>query len=171
MSFTTIEEIAADLRSEYPENQAWATSSLNWIRALPPASKGTVGRDIASGLLQHCDLTVSASKKTLQVNGNRISVKTSLMWEAGFVMFQNIRNSNADFLLCLGLYPGKSFGWLIPQGEVWLDGAIRTDRHGVTAQHKGADAWLEIHPDDPDAWVKPYGGTTDELMEVAKASL
>ncbi len=171
MSFTILEEIAADLSSEYPDNQAWANSSIAWIRTLPPASKGTVGRHIASGLLQHSGLSVSASKQTLRVNGQRISVKTSLMWEAGLVKFQNIRDSNADFLLCLALYPGNSYGWLIPQGEIWVNGAIRNDRPGVTKQHKGADAWLEVHPDSPHSWLKPYGGTTDELMKLAAKSL
>lgn len=171
MSFKILEAIATDLQSEYPENLAWATSSLAWIRTLPPASKGTVGRNIASGLLQSCGLTVSASKQTLRVNGRRISVKTSLMWEAGLVKFQNIRNSKSDLLLCLGLYPGKSYGWLIPEGEIWLNGAIRMDRPGVTQQHKGADAWLEVHPEDPPTWLETYGGTTDELMKVARSSL
>ncbi len=96
MSFNILEKISASLSAEYPEDQAWANSSFAWIRTLPPASKGTVGRNLATGLLQHYGFTVSASKHCIGVNGQRISVKTSLMWEAGVVKFQNIRDTRAN---------------------------------------------------------------------------
>lgn len=171
MSFNILETIAANLVAEYPETQAWSDSSFNWIRTLPPASKGAIGRNLASGLLQQYGLTVTARRGLLRVNGLRISVKTSLMWGAGTIKFQNIRDTNFDFVLCLGIYPHKAYGWLAPKNEIWADGRIRSDRPGVTKQHKGADAWIDVDPDSVQGWLKPYGGTIDAMIKVAKVSL
>jgi len=100
-----------------------------------------------------------------------ILVKTSLMWNKGSIKFQNIRDNEFDFVLCLGIYPHKAFGWLIPKNEIWVNGAILKDRPGIKSQHKGADAWVHIDPDNVQAWLKPYGGTIDEMIKVAKKSL
>jgi hypothetical protein len=171
MSFKTLESISAALSTEYPEAQAWANSSFNWIRIQPPASKGAIGRNLASGLLQSYGFTVSTGQYLLRINGLGITVKTSLMWNAGAIKFQNIGNTSFDFVLCLGIYPNKAFGWLIPKSDIWVNGVVRKDRPGVTRQHKGADAWIDVDPDNVQGWLKPYGGSIDALIKVAKTSL
>lgn len=171
MSFKTLEKIAADLSTQYPETQAWANSSFNWIRTLPPSSKGAIGRYLASGLLQSFGFTIGASRYLIRINGQGISVKTSMMWEAGVIKFQNIRDTNFDFVLCLGIYPDRAFGWLVPKDEIWLNGGVRKDRPGVTRQHKGADAWIDVDPNNVQGWLKPYGGTVDALIKAAQKSL
>jgi len=171
MSFTALEQISNLLVSEYPESKAWNDSPFRWIRLLPPGSKHVVGRDMLTSLIALYGLTPTLYKGQVRVNGNGISVKVAMMWEEGIIKFQNIRDSKVDFIFCLALYPHSAYGWLIPAAEVWNDGNVRNDRPGVTGQHKGADAWLHVDPTNVPDWLKPYGGTIDQAMEVLETSV
>lgn len=171
MSFKMLQQITDNLISEYPESQAWSDSPFSWIRHLPPGSKGVIGRHIGSGLLQSYGLTPTARTHQLRVNGQGIIVRVAMIWEKGLMKFQNIRDGNFDHVLCFGLCPHAAFAWLIPKNQIWVDHAIRTDRPGITRQHKGADAWISIDPDNVRAWLKPYGGTIEQAMTLAKKSL
>ncbi len=176
MSFKTLETLSHDIAGHYPdaiqEDQAWVGSPFNWMRALPPGRKGAIGRKLASGLLRKDGFLTSKKRNLIQVNGASISVKTSFMWGAGVIKFQNIRNSDFDFLLCLGIYPNASFGWVIPKMEIWDNGVLQ-ERTGIRGQHGGIgadDAWIGIDPDHVPDWVMPYGGTTDAMLKVAHQS-
>ena len=180
MSFKTLEKLSANIGNDYPnsvqENQAWEESAFNWIRTLPPGRKGAIGRKLACGLLQSFGFTCLTQGNLIKVNGQSISVKTSLMWGAGVIKFQNIRDSDFNFVLCLGIYPTTSLGWLIPKDEIWSDsGVLRDDREGLRSQHGGQagseDAWIGIDTDDVQDWLKPYGGTTDAMITVTQKSL
>lgn len=60
---------------------------------------------------------------------------------------------------------------MIPKNEIWKDGSIRSDRSGLTSQHKGADAWLHVDPENVPEWLQSYGGTIDQAMKVLKKSV
>lgn len=171
MSFKALVEITNSLITDYPESKAWADSPFNWIRSLPPNSKWSIGKIAICGLFQHYGLTATTYRHQIRVNATGISPKIALMWEKGVIKFQNIRDTDFDFVLCLGLYPHGAYGWLIPKDEIWVDHAIRKDRLGITSQHKGADAWVHVDPDNVQAWLQPYGGTIDEMIKVARKSL
>ncbi len=96
----------------------------------------------------------------------------AMMWEAGIVKFQNIRgDADFDFLFCLALFPGKAFGWLIPKDEIRKDGIFNTANAGITDQHGGADAWIDVDPENPAPWPAAYGGTIDQARTVTKKSV
>jgi hypothetical protein len=166
-----LEAITDSLISQYPENQAWKTSKFNWIRPLPPRSKGVIGKSIGSGILQGYGFTPMAYRDQLRVNGQVILPRMAMKWETDIVKFQNIRDINFDHVLCFAIYPKDAYAWLIPKTEIWANNAIRKDRAGITSQHKGADAWIHISPDNPQKWLKPYGGTIEQAMKVAKTAL
>ena len=69
----------------------------------------------------------------------------------------------------LALYPKKAFGWVIPKEEIWKDGKFNTANAGLDDQHDGADAWIDIDPNDPADWIKGYGGTIDQAIAIAKS--
>jgi hypothetical protein len=171
MSFQTIQKITNSLMAEYPATKEWDDSPFNWIRGLPPASKGAIGRYIGSGLLQAYGFTVSAYRYELRVNGQEILARVAMKWEGNIIKFQNVRDVKFNHVLCIGLYPSKAYAWLIQKNEIWLNGKVRTGRSGVTSQHKGADAWMHIDPANVQSWLKPYGGTIEEMIKVAKISL
>jgi hypothetical protein len=168
MSLKTLEKITNDLIPKYPSSTEWDNSPFNWIRALPPASKGAIGRDIGSGLLFAYGFTPGAYKYELRVNGQGVLVRVAMKWKGNIVKFQNIRDITFDHVLCIAIYPKGAYAWLIPRGEIWRDNAVRTDHPEITRQHKGADAWMSIDPKNPPAWMKPYGGTIEEMIKVAK---
>jgi hypothetical protein len=171
MSFKTLQRITDGLIADYPANSEWIDSPFNWIRGLPPASKGAIGRDIGSGLLQAYGFTPGAYRYELRVNGQGVKVKVGMKWEGDIVKFQNVRDTNFGHVLCIALYPKKAYAWLIPKAEIWLNQAVRNDRPGVTRQHKGADAWISIDRKNVPQWLKPYGGTIEEMAKVAQHAL
>lgn len=171
-NFDELRNIADGFLGQYPEDQAWSGSSFNWMRRLPPGSKHVIGRSMLAVLLNTNGLTANLHKSQIRVNGNGISVKVALMWNEGIIKFQNIGDTDFDYLFCLALYPQKVFGWIIPKAELWKDGKVSKANHpSVTSQHKGADCWVHIDPANPSPWLKAYGGTIDQAIGVAKKSL
>jgi len=171
MSFNKLVEITNSLKPNYPESAAWADSPFNWIRSLPPNNKWSIARIAICGLFQRYGITASTYRYQIRVNGNGLLQRIALMWETSEIKYQNIRDINFDFVICLALYPHSAYGWLIPKCEIWADGVIRTDNLGITSQHKGADAWVHINPENPQPWLRKYGGTIDEMIKVAQHSL
>lgn len=171
MSFKTLVKITDSLIAKYPATKEWDDSSFNWMRGLPPASKGAIGRDIGSGLLFAYGFTPGANRYELRVNGQGVLVRVATKWKENTVKFQNIRDIQFDHVLCIALYPKKAYAWLIPKEEIWVKGAVRTGRSELKPQHKGADAWLTVDPIGVPAWLEPYGGTIEDMIKVAKTSL
>jgi hypothetical protein len=171
MSFKTLVSITDSLIANYPASTAWDDSPFNWIRGLPPASKGAIGRDIGSGLLYAYGFTPGAYRYELRVNGQGVLVRVAMKWKGNIVKFQNVRDVKFDHVLCIALYPKNTYAWLIPKNEIWLNQSVRNDHSGVTRQHKGADAWIHVDPKNVQSWLKPYGGTIEEMIKVAKTAL
>jgi hypothetical protein len=94
-----------------------------------------------------------------------------MKWQGNSVKFQNIRDTQFEHVLCVALYPKDSYAWLIPKAEIWQNGKVRTDRTGIKPQHKGADAWITVDPKNVHTWLKPYGGTIQEMVKVAEVEL
>jgi hypothetical protein len=157
------------------EDKAWEGSPFDWFRKKASSTKGKIGRDFVTSLLEASGFAVDRVGVGLEANGKTIRVKLSLMWGAGDFTFEQIRETDFDFLLCLGLYPDSSYGWLIPKSELLVDGVLQ-DREGLKGQHGGQDDpndfWITaVNAQNPYRWLEPYGGTTDVLIDVIKSSL
>jgi hypothetical protein len=171
MSFKTLVGITDGLIAKYPATTQWVDSKFNWIRGLPPARKGAIGRDVGSALLQAYGFTPGINRYELRVNGQGVLVRIATKWEGNTVKFQNIRNIDFEHVLCIALYPKSAYAWLIPKTEIWSNNSVRSDRPGITKQHKGADAWVHVDPKTPPSWLSPLGGTIEEMIKVAKTAL
>jgi len=179
MSFQTLAAISSALReSESPEvktleDQAWEGSPFDWFRKKPSATKGRIGRDLVSGLIEAAGYPPSRQGTTIKVGSKLIRVKTSLMWGAGDFKFEQLRDNDYDFVFCLGLYPMTSYGWLVPKEELIVDGNMQ-DREGLTPQHGGMsgteDFWLTVNVANIPDWLAPYGGTTEMVLKVIAKS-
>ena len=100
----------------------------------------------------------------MKIQGYRIEVEFSTQWESGVYKFQQIRDQDYAFLICLGLSPTNAHCWIIPK-EVLYDHVI-----DHKPQHRGKEGkdtyWLTVVPDRPDDWLEPYGGTLAYASQV-----
>jgi len=98
------------------------------------------------------------------INGHRAEIKFSTLGESGIFKFQQLRDQNYEFAICLGLCPFDARCWVIPKKELL--------RHviGHTGQHGGASgtdtAWMSFGPDEPYDWLTPYGGKLRDALRV-----
>ncbi|CAN5182184.1 hypothetical protein BH11ACT5_BH11ACT5_01160 [soil metagenome] len=100
------------------------------------------------------------------VSGMRIQVKLSTLWRSNIYRFQQIRDQQYDYILCVGLSPADIHAWLIPKTD-----ALEHLR-GIAGQHTGAEAtetyWITASPGRNENWLDEYG---DQLSEVRSALL
>jgi hypothetical protein len=172
MSYEKLAERSAALMANYPEvktpeDEAWEGSPFDWFRKKASSTKGKIGRDLALSIFESAGFGVLRKGVAFEIRGKTIRVKTSLIWGAGEFKFEQFRDSDYDFVLCLGLYPNKSYAWFIPKEEL-IDNGIMQEREGLTGQHGGKedadDFWLAVNVSSVPDWLTPYGGTTDQVL-------
>jgi site-specific DNA-methyltransferase (adenine-specific) len=146
---------------ESPEGE-WEDSPFNWILDLPPAGKGKLGRQLIATWCVSKGLSVEylADKDaTLSINGARFATKFSTLWSGGNYKFQQIRDQDYEFIICLGISPATAHCWIFKK-EYILEHA--------KVQHKGAkgsEYWLSINPRQPQDWLIQSGGSLPEAYK------
>jgi len=155
-----------------PPSAAWKGSPFAWILSIPSRSKGSYGEKFVAELFRSNGFEVkrpkSASDHDRVINGHRIEIKMSTLWTQGSVYkFQQIRDQQYDFLLCLGLSPSAVHCWLIPKEK------IRLGLEGVSHQHGGKAGkdtlWLNFPADKPPKWLAEFGGTLEGAIALMKS--
>ena len=162
------------LQSDYPseDDDAWKESPFNWIRTRRSSrQRGTIGEKLVSGYLalKGFDVTRSPDSGADRiVGGKRVEIKTSTLWDGGLYRFQQIRDQDYHFALCLGISPFDAHCWVVPKDvllEGWASGAV-----GMTSQHGGSSgtdtAWLSVNPDNVPEWLSQWGGTLSDTVEL-----
>lgn len=169
-------EKLAEISSAYekvaaPPSAAWKGSPFEWILSIPSRSKGAYGEKLVQELFRLNGFDVkrpkSGSDHDRVINGHRIEIKMSTLWaKNGQYKFQQIRDQEYDYLLCLGLSPNEAHCWLIPKAEV------HKGRAGVSSQHGGKAGkdtlWLTFPANKPPTWMASFGGTLDSAMQLMK---
>lgn len=104
----------------------------------------------------------------MKIQGHRVEVKSSTLWENGFYKFQQIRDQDYAFLICLGLSPHSAQCWIIPKKVLYDHVIDHTPQHGGKKHgKKGKDTyWFTVYPDKPENWLEPYGGTLANASRV-----
>jgi len=162
--------IASALKGDYVQSgqvDPWAGSPFAWIRALPSRQKGKIGEQLISGWCAAKGLDVTASGDSQAdriIGGWRVEVKFSTLWASGVHKFQQIRDQNYDYLICLGITPFDARSWVMSKD------VLREHVIGHTPQHTGAGGtdtfWISVPRDDPPQWLKPYGGTLAKTFQL-----
>ena len=133
-----LEAQSVALQAQYPRPRYWPGSPFAWLLELSSGSRGAIARNLVQGWA--ADLGLTATQEThnnqryVVVDGLRIQVKMSTLWENGTYRFQQIRDQPYDYLFCLGISPNDVHAWLIPKDDLLMH--LRGD-HG---QHTGAGA-------------------------------
>ncbi len=143
----------------------WKNSPFEWTLKLPPARKGKLGSDLITSWLAskgtHIETTKDAAK-TIVINDQKVSLKFSTLWTNGIYKFQQIRSTGYDFVICFGVSPFAAHCWVFEKSY-----AIKN----ATKQHKGgakSEYWISINPNQPQEWIKGFGGTLDEAYQLIK---
>ena len=159
----TLAAIAATLEVDYASKElAWHGSPFAWIKTRPSRQVGVIGEKLVAGWLaaRDCDVVRSPDSEADRViNGRRAEIKFSTLWEAGFYKFQQIRDQNYEFAICLGVSPFDAHCWAIPKSILmkrWQRGDIESQHGG----RRGSDtAWLTVTIGREQPWLREWGGS------------
>lgn len=165
----SLAEFALALEPQYRvDNSDWEGSPFAWILSRKSGQVGAIGKRLISSFLQERGFEVERCPgrgADRMVNGRRVAVKFSMIWEEGVYKFQQIREQRYDFLICLGLSPFEAHSWVFTKAFLLEN---RGNLEGFTFQHRGQEgidtAWIHIRPAAPHEWLAPHGGTLPEAL-------
>jgi hypothetical protein len=169
--FELLATAANYIRADFKQDDlAWQGSPFEWVLKLPPGSKGKLGKQL---VFQWCALKGLAvdrspdSQADMLINGHRVEIKYSTLWKTGIYRFQQLRDQNYEYSVCLGISPFIAHCWVISKA------ILKQHVIGHLGQHTGSGgketAWFPVNPDKPPEWLAPYGGTLDRAFLVLKS--
>lgn len=148
----------------------WEGSPFEWVIKLPPGSKGKLGKRL---VYQWCALKGLAIDKSpdseadMLINGHRVEIKFSTLWKVGIYKFQQIRDQNYEYSICLGISPTEAHCWVISKT------ILKQYVIGHMGQHTGLKgqetAWFPVKPSNPPVWLTPCGGSLEQAFFVLKS--
>lgn len=145
----------------------WEGSPFEWIRRCPPAQKGAIAAQLISEWCRTQGVRVAKSGDSdadRVIGGRRVEIKMSTLWESGIYKFQQIRDQNYDYVICLGLSPFDVHCWVI------LKEVIREHTPPQHGGKRGKDTqWLSFRATAPPAWLGKLGGDPARAMEIIRA--
>ncbi len=141
------------------ENSSWMDSPFEWVLHLPAGTKGKLGKKLVFQWCALKGLDVNASPDSeadMLINSHRVEVKFSTLWEIGIYKFQQFRDQNYEYSVCLGISPKDAHCWVISKK------LLKKYVIGIMGQHTGSTgketAWLAVNPNKPLVWLKTCGG-------------
>lgn len=153
--------IASTLEPDYihEEEDPWRDSPFGWIKTRPSRQRGKIGEQLVAGWCAAKGFDVVRSpdaEADRLIEGRRVEIKFSTLWKSGVYKFQQIRDQNYEYAICLGLSPFDAHCWVIPKS------LLRRHVIGHTPQHmgrRGSDtAWLSFEASNPAKWLSSCGG-------------
>jgi hypothetical protein len=164
--------IASTLKGDYVregEADLWEGSPFAWIRTRPSRQVGKIGEQLLAGwcAAKGLDVTSSGDSEADRViAGRRVEIKFSTLWQSGVYKFQQIRDQNYDFAICLGISPFDAHCWVISKT------LLRQHVIGYTPQHTGKGGtdtfWLSFPATAPPLWLNACGGRLADAYEIMR---
>lgn len=161
--------LGGTLRSDYvnaKQDQQWKDSPFDWIRRLPSRRKGKIGEQLVAGwcAAKGFDVTAAGDADADRViAGQRVEIKLSTLWASGVFKFQQLRDQDYEYVICLGLSPFDAQCWVIPKAVVWNK---TPPQHGGS---RGTDTrWLSFEAANPENWLADYGGRLAQVQEIIR---
>jgi hypothetical protein len=145
----------------------WAGSPFAWIRTCKSRRVGKIGEQLIAGWCAAKGLDVTSSDNSgadRVIAGRRIEIKFSTLWESGIYKFQQFRDQDYEFAVCLGISPFDVHCWVISKN------VLRQHVIGHTPQHTGKGGvdtfWLSFKAALPPAWLGTCGGSLAAAFEI-----
>lgn len=164
---------AATLEADYARaDDEWVGSPFAWIKTRPSRQVGVIDEKLVAGWLATKGFDVVRSPDSEAdrlVNGVRAEIKFSTHWKSGYYKFQQLRDQNYKFAVCLGVSPFDAHCWILPKAVI-LEQWGKLD--GIASQHGGRGgvdtAWLSVNPEDVPRWLQGHGGSLREAAGVVE---
>jgi hypothetical protein len=148
----------------------WKGSPFEWVLTLPSASKGKFGKRLVYLWCGSKGLSLDNSPDSeadMLINGHRVEIKFSTLWKNGIYRFQQIRDQNYKYAVCLGVSPSEAHCWVVSKS------ILKKHVIGHLGQHTGSKgqetAWFSVNPQNPIGWLTSCGGTLEEAFSVLKS--
>jgi site-specific DNA-methyltransferase (adenine-specific) len=160
--FEMLAATASYLKEDLQEkSDLWKNSPFEWLLRIPARQKGALGGRLVAAWCASKGLPTDRSKgssENLIINGNKLAIKFSTLWNNGKYNFQQIRKDDADYVLCFGISPTEAHCWVLER-----DYAISHAK----SQHK-LEYWISFNPKNLPEWLNGCGGSLDEAYQVLK---
>ena len=157
------------------QDSSWLGSPFAWIRTRQSKQRGVIGERLVAGWLAAHNFAVGPAPNAeadRMVNDSRVEIKFSTMWQGGRYRFQQIRDQDYDFLICLGVSPFNAHSWVFDK-EFLMDNIGKVP--GFKPQHGGSEgtdtAWIDVDPSNPHEWITQHGGTLRSALNICKQRL
>lgn len=169
--FDLLASAANFIKPEFQKDTSiWAGSPFEWALTLPSASKGKLGKRLVYQWCAIKGLSIDNSPDSeadMLINGHRVEIKFSTLWEAGIYKFQQIRDQDYEYSVCLGISPFEAHCWVLSKA------ILKKHVIGHLGQHTGSTgqetAWFTVTPHNPPDWLMPHGGTLEDAYTVLKS--
>ena len=169
--FELLASAAKFIKSEFEKDVfPWTGSPFEWAIKLPSASKGKLGKRLVYQWCAIKGLSIDSSPDSeadMLINGHRVEIKFSTLWENGIYKFQQIRDQNYEYAVCLGISPFDAHCWVVSKK------ILKQHVIGHLGQHTGSTgqetAWFAVNPQSPLDWLSPCGGTLEQAYKVLKS--
>lgn len=97
-----------------------------------------------------------------------MEVKFSTLWASGIYKFQQIRDQNYHYLICLGVSPFSAHAWILSKPFLQKH-VIGNPRFGQHRGRRASDtAWLEVDPRRSLKLLRGQSGTLDHVYRVLR---
>jgi len=136
----------------------WEDSPFGWVLDLPPAAKGKLGRNLINTWCVSKGFNVDHvvdKDANLLINRKRVATKFSTLWSGGIYRFQQIRDLDYEYLICMGISPTEAHCWVFRKEEVLRNAKVQHKGKG----DKGSEYWLSVNPNNPPSWMMNSGGS------------
>lgn len=169
--FELLAVAARFIKPEFDKTSSiWDGSPFEWVKTMSSASKGKLGKRLVFQWCAIKGLSTSNSPDSqadMLINGHRVEIKFSTLWEANIYKFQQIRDQNYEYAVCLGISPNDAHCWVISKKM------LKKYVIGHMGQHTGSagqeTAWFSVNPKFPPDWLSPCGGTLAQAYIVLKS--
>lgn len=166
---------AKQLEEEYESRlfpEQWSGSPFEWLKiGLPAPTRGKAAEVLVERWLSSEGFEVGAAKGTdadLVVNGVRVEVKSSTLWDKGTYRFQQVRNQNYEMVICIGFSPSEAHCWVLSKKLAY---GQSSPQHGGAKGGSGV-RWIDVDPKAPPSWLSPrYGGLQDAVDLIHEATV
>lgn len=139
----------------------WAGSPFEWLLRLPSRRRGKAGEVLAEAWLRRLGYKVERpldSSHDRIVEGRKVEIKFSTLWESGDYVFQQLRDQEYELALLLGVSPAVAHGWIVTKSQA-LEHSV--SQHGGA---RGSDTkWIRFRANAVPAWLDEHGGHLDRL--------